>query len=202
MIQRYTCVPTFEYDVLIVTNGTPAQVEASLCDINSQTDNELPLTANVTYLDTFADLVEYLNSHNSGHNFSGKVLFMFFNGLAYIQDVLLDLIDHYHQVEFRNKVPGGRLSNAYFYFDSSILILSRFSPNEDSHEFNTIVTIANDILKKISFMVGRIRGVFIDDLPLAGEKGYPLHCLMRNFPHVERIELSSHSLVFMPDLIV
>lgn len=202
MIQRYTCVPTFEYDVLIVTNGTPAQVEASLDDINAQTNNELPLTANVTYLDTFPQLVEYLNKHNGGVNFSGKVLFMFFNGLAYIQDVLLDLIDHYHQVEFGRKASGERLSNAYFYFDSSILMLSRFSPIEDSHEFNTIVTIANDILKKISFMVGRIRGVFIDDLPLAGEKVYPLHCLMRNFPHVERIELSSHSLVLMPDLIV
>lgn len=231
MIQRYTCIPTSEYDVLIVTNGTINQVESKLIEINEKTNNEIPLHSNFSYVETFNDLLKTLKQHyvrntklaSSDDNpvsdneakFNGKVLFMFFNGVEFVQSILSDLIDHYHSVianyysdcksHLKSKKPYEVITNAYFYFDSTISMTPTTLPSailNDAYLFNTMLTIANDILKKISFMVVRIRGIFIDDIQLAGEKVYPLHCLMRNFPNVERIELTSFSSILMNDMIV
>lgn len=221
MIQRYTCVPTSEYDVAIVTNGTIEQIESKLIEINEKTNNEIPLHSNFTYLDNFKELLDFLKQHttknsklvsNDSNNhhpdideikFKGKVVFMFFNGVEFIQDILSDLIDY--SIQVANNSNHQNLSNAYFYFDSTISFTSNTTPTDllnDANLFNTMVTIANDILKKINFMVDRIRGIFIDDIQLAGEKVYPLHCIMRNFPNVERIELTSFSSLLMNDMIV
>ncbi|ODV69159.1 hypothetical protein HYPBUDRAFT_104733 [Hyphopichia burtonii NRRL Y-1933] len=208
MIQRYTCVPTSEYDVAIVTNGTIEQIESKLIEINEKTNNEIPLHSNFTYLDNFKELLDFLKQHTTKNNideikFKGKVVFMFFNGVEFIQDILSDLIDY--SIQVANNSNHQNLSNAYFYFDSTISFTSNTTPTDllnDANLFNTMVTIANDILKKINFMVDRIRGIFIDDIQLAGEKVYPLHCIMRNFPNVERIELTSFSSLLMNDMIV
>lgn len=217
--------------MLIVTNGTIHQVESKLIEINEKTNNEIPLHSNFTYIDTFNDLLKTLKRHydrnkklvSSDDNpatdheakFNGKVLFMFFNGVDFIQTILSDLIDHHHSVianyysdsnaHLKTKNPYELITNAYFYFDSTISMTPNTLPSailNDSYLFKTILTIANDILKKMSFMMVRIRGIFIDDIQLSGEKVYPLHCLMRNFPNVERIELTSFSSILMNDMIV
>lgn len=211
MIQRYTCVPTSEYDVLVVTNGTVSQVELKLITINEKTNNEIPLNSNFTYLEDFPELLRTLKdkfgkvakaqeSGSSDDRFRGKVVFMFFNGVEYIQSLLSDLIDYSASAKHWLLV-----ANAYFYFDSLILFTPKTTPSDmvnDLFLFNTIVSIANDVLKKSSFMTERIRGLFIDDIQLAGEKVYPLHLLMRNFPHVERIELTSFAAVLMTDMVL
>lgn len=229
MIQKFTCVPKTDYDVLIVTNGTVSQVESKLDEINRRTNDEIPSTACITYLDNFSQLLSYLDKHNKV--FQGKVLFMFFNGLEYIQDFISDLIDHFNRCSiFCNpyiqndagiKHHKGmhaieRLENAYFYFDSSVSDIKEVDYDYDFHfsypynlsessenlksQFNSVITIINDVLKKISFMTDRIRGVYIDDVDLPGEKVYPLRCLIRNFPQVESINLTSHNQLLMNDL--
>ncbi|KAK6200128.1 uncharacterized protein RJT21DRAFT_114559 [Scheffersomyces amazonensis] len=233
MIQKFTCVPRTDYEVIIVSNGTIDQVESKLIEINEHTNNEIPLNSNITYLDNFSQLIQHLNRNVPGNIFNGKVLFMFFNGLYYIQDFLSDLIDHYNtktilnseylafnkyqnKKKIINKDPEfERIENVYFYFDSSVsidttttsspyafLVQSNYTPASDKNPFNTVVTIANDILKKMSFMIGRIRGLYIDDFQLSNDKVVPLHSLMRNFPSVERIELSSYTQLLMKDMIL
>ncbi|KAK6454922.1 uncharacterized protein RJT20DRAFT_53385 [Scheffersomyces xylosifermentans] len=232
MIQKFTCVPKSDYEVIIVSNGTINQIESKLIEINEHTNNEIPMNSHITYLDNFKQLVKHLDKNVPGKVFNGKVLFMFFNGLTFIQDFLSDLIDHYNKCTLFNAIPYfkynqyenhkkaikenpffERIENVYFYFDSSVAIsygsnspydflLPSYGEKPDTNQFNTIMTIANDILKKMSFMVGRIRGLYIDDFQLNGDKVYPLHCLMRNFPNVERVELSSYTQLLMTDMIL
>ncbi|KAG2735015.1 hypothetical protein G9P44_001229 [Scheffersomyces stipitis] len=231
MIQKFTCVPRSDYNVIIVSNGTVNQIESKLIEINEHSNNEIPVNAQITYLDNFRHLVKHLN-RLPGKTFNGKVLFMFFNGMSYIQDILSDLIDHYNKCTLFNSLPYfkyeqystqkkvlkenpffERIENVYYYFDSSVAVnntpsspydflFHNSSDPADTNQFNTIMTIANDILKKMSFMTGRIRGLYIDDYELNGEKVYPLQRLMRNFPSVERIELSSYAQLFMNDMIL
>lgn len=220
MIQKYTCVPICDYDVLVITNGTMSQVEDRLGKINSQTNDEIPLNSSITYLHTIKDLIEYLSffkdkANNGKLEYGGKVVFMFFHGMEYIQDVLCDLIDHEHKCSITRDIPlayhmlsmvdkehsynyNSRpveiLENAYFYFDSSIM-------SEDL-DFTMVVTIANDILKKTNFMVGRIRGVYIDDKNLEGERAYAVSNLLRNYPNIETLELTSKEMVLMGHLVL
>ncbi|ODV78404.1 uncharacterized protein CANTADRAFT_53373 [Suhomyces tanzawaensis NRRL Y-17324] len=181
MIQKFVCVPKSDYDVIVISNGTIQQIEAGLANLNESTNNEIPLNGHITYLDTFDQLANHLKALNKAaapgsRGFSGKVLFMFFNGLDYVQDFLSSLIDYYNKCTFLD-------SFQYHTFNHSTTL--------SGPTFNTIVSITNDILKKMTFMLGRVRGLYIDDTQLAGEKSYPLRCLARNFPNVERIELAS-----------
>lgn len=215
MIQKYTCVPVAEYDVLIVTNGAVWQVEQALTNINEFTDNEVPFNSNIVYLNSFNDLVSHLAMYDQAElasrtvNFKGKTVFMFFNGLDYILNFLCEVIDHYNTVTTSitcdiRKARYDVLYNSYYYFDSSIAVSmdGDFLTTIDTFLFNYIVTVANDILKKMNFMLYRIRGVFLDDILLRGERVYPLQGLLRNFPNLERVELLSDAPIYMRGLIV
>lgn len=226
MIQKYTCVPSSEYEVLVLTNGSIQQVENKLEDMNNQLDKPIHDNYRVTYFSSFGELIHYLDDFKQDKRidveFNGKIFFMFFNGLSFIQGVISDSLDYYqtymrektkahyemlHKLEYLNfdiqKYQNrfnnhNKLNNCYFYFDSTIF------DAEDMHfddSFNFLVTIVNDVLKKINFMVGCIRGIVIDDFDLQGEKVFPIHCLLRNYPGIERIELSSESSLSMKDLI-
>ncbi|EGW35410.1 uncharacterized protein SPAPADRAFT_58628 [Spathaspora passalidarum NRRL Y-27907] len=215
MIQKFTCVPRSDYDVVIVSNGTVAQISAKVSQINGQlSQNEIPTNSHITYLDSFKSLIAHLHTHTADQRFKGKVIFMFFNGLEFIQEVIGDLIDHYSRFMLMSYSSKNqkieKLDNVYFYFDSSISEAptepsdpyDMFMYNNHSYEyhFNTVAIIANDIIKKMNFMIGRIRGVYIDDVNLHGERMIPLQHIHRNFPKVERIDLSSYHM--MNDMIV
>lgn len=225
MIQRFTCVPAFEYDVLILTNGTVAQVEEKLDCMKSQMEYTFPEKHRLIYLDNFQALIDHLNSYKTGSGnieFKGQIFFMFFNGLKFIQSVISDAMDYYQTClikksnlyldamysleyldfdlnKFPDHTPYDKLANCYFYFDSSV-----FDSEEAAFEnsFNYLLTIVNDVLKKINFMMGNIKGIMIDDYELKGEKIFPIHCLLRNYPRIERIELSSDASLTMKDLIM
>lgn len=225
MIQRFTCIPTYEYDVLILTNGTVAQVEEKLEGMNSQIEHSLPDKHRLIYLDNFKALIDHLDSYRTGAcniEFKGKIFFMFFDGLKFIQSVISDTMDYYQRClvkksnfyfdamysleyldfdlnKFPEHIPYDKLANCYFYFDSSV-----FDSEEAAYEnsFNYLLTIVNDVLKKINFMMGNIKGIMIDDYDLKGEKIFPIHCLLRNYPRIERIELSSDSSLIMKDLVL
>lgn len=240
-------MPKTDYDVLIITNGTAVQVEDRLKDINNQTGNDIPDNASLTYLDSFPELIDYLSMHfGTQRQFDGKVVFMFFEGIEFIQQFLNDVIDYYNtctmgppltpESYFYNTYTCGRqpsysegrdppsptyispyskkssshrqlwldsttcftmLSNCYYYFDKSI------SKDFDNSEcpFNTVCIFANDILKKMNFMVGRIRCLFIDDENLTGGKIYPLQHLMINFPRIEKLELKSYQEFMFKDMV-
>lgn len=93
MIQRFTCVPAQEYEALVVTNGTVDQVEQSLDKISGQCQDFSKCT--LIYFDTLNDLLVHL-LQNESPAYHGKVLFMFFDGLNFVQKTLGDLIDHYN----------------------------------------------------------------------------------------------------------
>mmetsp|Transcript_1181 Transcript_1181/g.1305 ORF Transcript_1181/g.1305 Transcript_1181/m.1305 type:complete len:221 (+) Transcript_1181:178-840(+) len=220
MMQKYTCVPICDYEVLIVTNGTVSQVEGKLSKLNEQNNDEIPLNSSITYLKTFKELIEYLSFYKDSDNnnkvtYAGKIVFMFFNGLEFVQDILCDAIDHSHKCSATRDIPLDYhmrsmidrvhdysdksqsvevLQNAYFYFDSTVM--------SDDSDFNMIVSIVKDILKKTNFMVGRIRGVYIDDEYLKGEKAFAVNNLLRNYPNIETLNLSSKKTIMMKNLIV
>ncbi|SGZ57448.1 CIC11C00000005212 [Sungouiella intermedia] len=215
MIQKYTCVPVDEYDVLIVTNGAVHQVEQALHQLNERTDNDIPLNATIVYLDSFEDLVTHLRITNMETispttNFKGKTVFMFFNGLEYIQNFICEVIDYYGSLVMGftpdfHKARLSILNNSYYYFDSSVATDLGMEPTSmlsDSVQFNYIVTIVNDILKKMSFMLHRIRGVYLDDIQFNGERLYPLQALLRNFPNLERVDLASEAEVCFREIVV
>lgn len=189
MIQKYTCVPVSEYEVLVVSNGSVAQVDRALGEINAKTENAIPASAHVVYFETLSDVMVHLALDGA---FAGKVVFMFFNGVEYVQQFLSEMIDHYH----RSQKRSATFANAYFYLDASV------ASDGDAGLFAALVNIANDILKKSSFLLRRIRGVYLDDMPLLGERTYCLRGLVRNFPTVERIELSGSAPVQMNYLVV
>lgn len=232
MIQRFTCVPTYLYDILIVTNGSAELVESKLPQVNDKLGNQLPKQYRPVYINSFNELIVYLENYkqdNENIPFNGKIFFMFFNGVTFIQNVLIEAIDYYQRYSFcKSNLPIEMLSglagssidgssldgssldgsssfpmlnqlqDCYFYFDASI-----FGYNGSFYDdsFNSLVTIINDILKKTVFMIRNIKGIVIDDINLKGEKIYPIHCLLRNYPRIERIELSSDSSLLMNHLI-
>ncbi|RLV96365.1 hypothetical protein JA1_000330 [Spathaspora sp. JA1] len=217
MIQKFTCVPKSDYDVVIISNGTEAQISAKVSQINNHlSNNEIPVNSRVTYLSNFKSLIAHLHTHTADQRFKGKVVFMFFNGLEFVQDIIGDVIDHYsrfmHMSYQKKKLIEEKLENVYFYFDSSIseesvkpadpydILLYKQFQSYDYH-FNTLATIANDIIKKMDFMLGRIRGVYIDDLNLQGDRTVPIQQIHRNYPKVERIDLSSYSMSMRNDMI-
>lgn len=219
MMQKYTCVPICDYEVLIVTNGTVSQVEGKLTKLNEQNNDEIPLNSSITYLKTFKELVEYLSFYKDSNNdevkYTGKIVFMFFNGLEFVQDILCDAIDHSHKCTATRDIPFDYhmrsmidkahdyndksqsvevMQNTYFYYDSTVM--------SDDADFNMVVSIVKDILKKTDFMVGRIRGVYIDDEHLEGEKAFAVSNLLRNYPNIETLQLTSRKTIMMKDLIV
>lgn len=213
MIQSFNEV--HDYDVVVLTNGGIQQVENKLDDMNNQLDKPLPVNYRVTYLSSFNELLIYLDNYSLDNpnsvDFNGKIFFMFFNGLSFVQEIVSESISYYHRClnktikmdnylkqDIMNYNPYNKLANCYFYFDSSIFDLEDLHSNDS---FNFLVTIVSDVLKKTNFMVGNIRGIVIDDLDLKGEKIFPIHCLLRNYPGIERIELSSESSLCMKDLI-
>lgn len=205
MIQKYTCVPISDYDVLIVTNGTVTQVETALQELQEQ--NEIPKNETLVYLDSFKDLVTHLTLDGFANPrtgmFLGKIIFMFFNGVDFVQQFLSECIDYFNELQ-NTYQKCGRLLNTYFYFDSTITRTGesvQFNDLAESHEFLTVTTIACDILKKLSFMTHRIRGLYINDKLLTGERLYAVRTLLANFPLVERLELSSGMPVLMNYLV-
>lgn len=211
MIQKYTCVPVDVYDVLIVTNGAVNQVERALTKLNQKFLNEILLHANTIYLDLFKDMVLHLSMNEQLElvsnilDFKGKTVFMFFNGLEYIQNFLCEVIDYYGSLVSGGKVKYNVLHNSYYYFDSSVAhgLGSQNADlmTNDAFQFNYVCTIVNDTLKKMSFMLYRIRGVCLDDDCFAGERVFSLRGLLRNFSNLERVELTSDQLVYMRDLV-
>lgn len=222
MIQRFTCIPAEQYEALVVTNGSVQQVESCICKINDQCRDFDK--CKIVYFDNLNDLLCHLLL-NDLTTYHGKVLFMFFNGLEYVQETLSDLIDNYNDRFQLTSIPfnysltliakAGKdargaamksaanscmehLDNAYFYFDNSVI-----EQDESSNAlFLSIVCIAQDIIKKSTHLIGRIRGLFLDDKNLAGERVYPLHSLLRNFPAIERVELTSEASRAFNDLVL
>lgn len=202
MIQKFTCIPKSEYDVIIVSNGRLDQIDKKL---EADFKDDIPTNSHLTYLSNFNALLTHMDK--SKQPFDGKVIFLFFNGLEFIQEVLSSIIDYTNKVDlllalgasYGKKLPSGFhiIENAYFYFDSSISassssdLLDVYLNNEVS--FVSVANIVNDILKKMSFMLRRVRNLYIDDDMdiIGGERAYPLRCLIKNFPQVEKIELSS-----------
>lgn len=213
MIQKYTCIPQSAYDVIIVSNGSLDQIDSKLQNMMGK---DLLENSQFTYLSTFNELIKRVEKEH----FQGKVVFMFFDGLSYIQDTLIQLIDYTTKIEWMVALTGQQhqttntktrtgtkklVENAYLYFDSSISATTQYEPldaylNDRTVSFVVIVNIVHDILKKMSFMVGRIRNLYIDDAEdiICGERDYPLRCLVKNFPKVESIELLSRNVDFTP----
>lgn len=217
MIQKFTCVPKSDYDVIIISNGTINQIESKLIEINEHANNTVPLNSKITYLNDFKALVTHLHSKDI-KTFPGKVVFMFFNGLEYIQQLISDLIDHYSKYIVTHFIQQNKsqinsfekLENVYLYFDSSITMIQRPSSpydfllytNNDDYEsqLNTIANIANDVIKKMNFVIGKIRGVYIDDLQLDAKEG--IIPMRSSRPLVEKTDLSCFSQLVMSDIIL
>ncbi|CAX42157.1 conserved hypothetical protein [Candida dubliniensis CD36] len=170
MIQKFTCVPATDYDVIVVSNGTKSQIQSKVA---------VAKPARITYLHDLPSLSSYLSEVP---NFTGKIIFMFFDGVQYIQDFICDAIDLY------GKTPFSLVQNAYFYFDK----LENDPVNLDL-QFNTVAVIVNDVLKKSNFMLDRVRGVYIDDLSLVGDRSFSMKRLICNFPNVEKFVLQSNA---------
>ncbi len=168
MIQKFTCVPATDYDVIVVSNGTESQIKSRVTTAK---------TARITYLHDLPSLSSYLSEVP---NFTGKIIFMFFDGVQYIQDFICDAIDLY------GKTPFSLIQNAYFYFD-------KLDPVNLDLQFNTVAVIVHDVLKKSNYMLDRIRGVYIDDLLLVGDRSIPMKRLICNFPNVEKFVLQSNA---------
>lgn len=203
MIQRYTCVPVTEYDVHVITNGSVEQVEEALDKINSQAENEIPLTAPITYFETFEEMTRFLDMDErpDAAQFRGKTVFMFFNGVDYILAFLSQVLDHSRKHGSGPRVAAQKKcrapTNTYFYFDHTVLpsLLQ-----DDQGQWMTMVLIASDILKKLGSVVGRIRGLFLDDQAMPGDRTYAILALLRNFPTVERVGLLSETPVALNGL--
>lgn len=193
MTRMFTCFPPSDYDVIIVSNGTDSQIQEKLAIVNSLS-SVMQEGANITFKKSLKDLIFYLDLYKNEGNrtiFEGKIIFMFFNGLDFIQDTLCELIDEYSNrlmPQYSLNEPfcsyqeeSEILRNTFFYFDSSI----------NPGSVITMINIASDVLKKSLFLVGRIRGLYIDDINLVGSKLFALNKLQMAYPTIENIKLTS-----------
>lgn len=213
-MKKFTCVPTMGEDVILVTNGSQDQIERTLVLLNEHTCNLIPLHANIIIFNSFKDFVTHLDRTRGDSPVStylGITVFMFFNGVEFIQDVLCGAIDYEHRLlasmaEDAESFHLSKLSNSYFYFDGSISVdYERASPASllrDGHQFHALMAVAHDIMKKTSFMLSRVRGVLVDDIRADGERVYPLSRFVQNFPNVDRLELSSSAPILMTNMLM
>lgn len=214
-MKKFVCVPCEQYDVVIVTNGTPAQIQLALIQLNERTGNEIPMESRISYLLSFPDLVSHVhrNSHNQQEvvEFKGKTVFMFFNGIEFVQTFLSDVIDHHNTalrsaMTLTNGPQFAVLCNTYFYFDATVAAdLTKMSASAifgaTQLSYN-VVGIANDVIKKLEFMVRRVRAIFIDDVFIGDEKAFDIRGLLRNHANIEEVLLASKLPLQMRGLIV
>lgn len=186
--------------VVVVSNGSVDQVENALKEF-SVSHGRIAMVSEIVHLYSFPELICFLERTEEKKSaqiaFEGEVVFMFFKGLNFIQDLTCDVMD------FQRTLPGDwatrtyqayRLCKVYFYFDATVVDFpGERSGNsfEDSHQFNSIMTIATDVIRKLCFMMQRIGGVFLDDRNLSGGKAIALRHFLRNFPNVEKLDLWS-----------
>ncbi|EER35604.1 conserved hypothetical protein [Candida tropicalis MYA-3404] len=197
MIQKFTCVPITDYDVIVVSDGTKDQINSKLSQIKDLTNKRIPKNSHITYLPNFTSLCQYLADNSSSKSYNGKVYFMFFNGLDYIQEFIWDVLQTYGQSIFDSTQPHPvQLKNTYFYFglkqESELLdpfIMNYSKRNID--DFNTVAMMVSDVLNKMGYMLGGVKAVYIDDLQLVGERSIAMKKLINNYPKVERFELAS-----------
>ena len=117
MIQKFTCVPITDYDVIVVSDGTKDQINSKLSKIKDLTNKRIPKNSHITYLPNFTSLCQYLADNSSLKSYNGKVYFMFFNCLDYIQEFIWDVLQTYGQSIFDSTQPHTvQLKNTYFYF--------------------------------------------------------------------------------------
>lgn len=201
--------------MIIVTNGSHEQVERTLVLLNERTSNLVPMHTNVVFLHSFTDLVNHLDRQSTTgepvNYYNATTVFMFFNGVDFIQKFLCQAIDYENHLlasmaRDMDKFSLTKLSNSYFYFDGSISVdYGRVSPASflrDGHQFNALMSVANDIMKKTSFMLCRVRGILIDDIRADGERVYALSRFVQNLPYVERVELASASPILMTHMLI
>ena len=197
MIQKFTCVPITDYDVIVVSDGTKDQINSKLSQIKDLTNKRIPKNSHITYLPNFTSLCQYLADISSLKSYNGKVYFMFFNGLDYIQEFIWDVLQTYGQSIFDSAQPHPvQLKNTYFYFGltQELELLDPFIMNYTKRsidDFNTVAMMVSDVLNKMGYMLGGVKAVYIDDLQLVGERSIAMKKLINNYPKVERFELAS-----------
>ncbi|RCK59565.1 hypothetical protein Cantr_07387 [Candida viswanathii] len=197
MIQKFTCVPITDYDVIVVSDGTRDQIDAKLSQIKDISNKHIPKNSHVTYLSDFPSLTHHLSSTGSRKSYNGRVYFMFFNGLDYIQEFIWDVLETYGQSIFDSRQPRPvQLKNAYFYFGlvQELELLDPFVlsyKKRSVDDFNTVAVMVSDVLKKMGDMLGGVKAVYIDDVQLVGERSIALKQLIRNYPKVEKFELAT-----------
>lgn len=215
IMKRFTCVPKTDEEVVIVTNGDHEQVERTLVLLNERTSNLIPMHTSIRYLRSLNDLVSYLDRQPTTgepvNYYDGATVFMFFDGVEFIQRFLCQAIDYENlllvsMARDMDNFSFTKIRNSYFYFDSSISIdYNRVSPAtflSDSYQFNALMAVANDIMKKSSFMLCRVRGILIDDIRADGERVYALSRFVKNLPYVDRVELASASPILMTNMLI
>lgn len=197
MIQKFTCVPITDYDVTVVSDGTRDQINAKLSQIKDINSARIPKNSHITYLPDFPSLCHHLDDISILKMYNGKVYFMFFNSLEFVQEFIWDVLETYGQSIFNSSLPHQiQLKNAYFYFGlvQELELLNPFITNYTKRivdDFNTVAMMVSDVLNKMGYMLGGVKAVYIDDIQLVGERSIALKKLMRNYPKVEKFELAS-----------
>lgn len=201
MSSQFTTMP----QILIVSNGSDYQIRLALERMRDENHTYQNNVINCLHFRDLNELSEYLNSKKGKGNVSvangnaEKVTFMFFDGLAFIEETISDLV----RLEFTRKQKFNKqtLTNVIFHLDVSIYLdstvgVSRFTNDEssyfeDSDELNTITTLAHYLITKISSVMSHVTKLFIlHRRTTAGVRNYQ-RFLMQNNPTVNKIVLHS-----------
>lgn len=189
-----------EAETLIVSNGTRCQTQLNLNQMIESTNNDNFIMATRPHIYTFKEWISLLRRMKLEAKiidppvFRNEVVFMFFNEVESIGELLCDLKSLYSSVVTETNDGQPKLQyEALLYFEASLAKC----PNPqaarvgESHQFLLMLTMAHDIIEGLAPVLHRIRGVYLDDSDLLGSREIPMVRFVRNFPTIEKIVLRS-----------
>lgn len=196
MISRFSCVPIFDNDVLVVSDETNDQIQSTLYKLTDITDAIITENCHITHLQDFKSLTPYLSFETS---ILRNVYFMFFNSLDYIHDIIAEALDYYYELN-----QPVQLENAFFYFGlNQNHYPEQLDPfvmgytNHSVYDFSTAALVVSDVLNKLGYAVAKVKVVYIEDSELLGERSIVMKKLVINHPKVQKFELSKSSLLLV-----
>lgn len=194
-----------EAETLIVSNGTKCQTQLNLNKIIESTYSDTFIMATRPRICTYKQWISLLRRMKREAKIidppvlSNEVIFMFSNEAESIGELLYELKSLCSAVVTDTKDGRPEHGQPELHYEALFCFVSSLARcpgpqaanSGESPQFLLMLTMAHDIIEGLAPVLHRIKGVYLDDRGLLGNREIPLVRFVRNFPRIENIVLTS-----------